>query len=65
MLNSQSVLHWLNRIGFSNSFDITVIEKHLYNKMKEKYLNYLIYYDPLKKSKDIETVGHEINEDEN
>jgi hypothetical protein len=33
--------------------------------MKEKYLNYLIYYDPLKKSKDIETAGHEINEDEN
>jgi hypothetical protein len=33
--------------------------------MKEKYLNYLIYYDPFKKSKDIETVGYEINEDEN
>jgi hypothetical protein len=33
--------------------------------MKNKYLSYEIYYDPLKKIKDIETEGREIIEDEN
>lgn len=33
--------------------------------MKQKYLNYLIYYDPLKKTKDIEADDNEIIDDEN